>query len=233
MKSFLEHSSTPSYPLLDIELFENSDYIDIMDFDILTEKSVVSPLTPQFWGDVKGVDDKAREKHATKIYNDNIGRINDARTSFSRQLKKTSRKFKDAKVLVDVKAIDSFVEKIVTRGKQASKITDWLRSAILVKTQGDVDNLVIAIKKDFIVQEHEQKDKGGDAVYGYYGSHHFLVKVEGITAEIQIMTKKLWAYKGEAHTVYNKYRADDGSMDKEMKAIELRYSREIFGRGNS
>lgn len=220
-------------PVLDLSVFEDSQYESIENIDSILEKSATAPLNPQVWGDIKGRDDKEREERSRALYNEYLPLVVGAKAKFTRLLKKIGSKSKNSKVLVDIKAMDAFVKKVVLRGRNTSSITDWLRSAIIVRTHEDVDRTVKLIKKDFVVQEYEKKDKGLDKEYGYFGSHHFLVLVDGITCEIQVMTKKLWVYKEEAHLIYGKYREDKGEMDKKLKKLELAYSKELFSRGNS
>lgn len=110
-----------------------------------------------------------------------------------------------AKILTDIKKPLKVAEKIIERGK--SKITDVIRGAILLKTDADVEDVVKNIKRNVPIYEYEYKRKGEDKTYGYHGSHHFLIQVEGgFLAEIQVMTKRLWAFKHEAHKIYEKLR---------------------------
>ena len=110
-----------------------------------------------------------------------------------------------AKILTDIKRPEKVAEKIIERGK--SKITDVIRGAILLKTDADVEKVVKNIKRNVPIYEYEYKKKGEDKNYGYHGSHHFLIQVDvGYLAEIQVMTKRLWAFKHEAHKIYEKLR---------------------------
>lgn len=96
--------------------------------------------------------------------------------------------------------------------------------------------MVRQIKKDFVVAEHDFKSKGGDKKYGYFGSHHFLVKIGGLLAEIQVMQKRLWAYKEAAHQIYNKYRSDTDAtktISDEIRKLDIALSKELFSRGNA
>jgi ppGpp synthetase/RelA/SpoT-type nucleotidyltranferase len=130
-----------------------------------------------------------------------------------------------------IKPFKSLLEKIYDRGKKAENITDVIRCAILCREQDDVEEVVRLINRNHHVYEHEIKEKGGDKTYGYYGSHHFLIKLKhgGFLAEIQVMTNRLWAFKTPAHQIYEKYRA--GQIDAEFEKAK-RESKMIFQKGN-
>ncbi|MDX8383511.1 MAG: hypothetical protein R8M45_05480 [Ghiorsea sp.] len=209
----------------DIDLFIETDMAEISESEELTEKSRTAPLNPQIWGDA------STEDAVTSLYAKFIDQVKSSQKTLLSGLKRSSMKVKDAKVYVDVKHLDSFIDKILKRGKKASSITDWLRSAVIAPDEEGVGKIVKSIRRDFVVQEYEFKDKKNAGEYGYFGSHHFLVLVDGITAEIQVMTRKLWVYKEEAHKVYVKYRSDGKLFDK-FKKLETSYSRKTFSKGN-
>jgi ppGpp synthetase/RelA/SpoT-type nucleotidyltranferase len=154
-------------------------------------------------------------------------KLEDAKKEYNRLIKKNAPS--SAKFLIDVKSVESIISKI-KRGKEADKITDILRGAILCKTKEDVEDVVKKLKRNAHIYSHEYKAPGMDEKYGYYGSHHFIVQVgDGYLAEIQVMTKKLWAYKYEAHKIYNKYR--EGKLDQYFDS-EIKRSKELFRLGN-
>lgn len=191
------------------------------------EKSAVIPRGPQPWmapsrspEDVGNLYDQVRQKAAG------------AATKFLRMMKVATRRLADPKILVDIKSKESFVDKVVNRGKAAEKITDLLRAAILLNDEKEVNDAVAQVKKDFIVAEYEKKAKGGDQEYGYYGSHHFLVDIDGMLCEIQVMTKKLWAYKKQAHKIYGKYRSGNDANSAAAQ-LDKQLSKRLFDKGNS
>jgi len=200
----------------------------MLTFKNLLEKSRTAPLKPQKWGntgrskstDVRDVYDQAQQKAST------------LKPKFEKKLKSVTRSVRNPKILTDVKGFASFASKVGARNKKASAITDVLRGAILVQTEDDVKRVVNQIKKDMLVVEYEQKKKGGDKEFGYYGSHHFLVDMDGMASEIQVMTKRLWTYKEKGHEIYNQFRdkQSGGVDDKEKKT--KRQSKQIFSRGN-
>lgn len=231
-KSFFEQASTDELDFDYVEIDSMMHFVEHVIFPqmLLSEalSRKVQPRTLQPW-------DKEKAKNAEEVeamHKKYLSTIEDAEKEFEKRMKSSTRGVANPKILVDVKSLKSMINKIVQRGKKPGKITDWLRGAILVKDEEDVKKVSENIFKAFNrVEEYEEKERGGDKQYGYYGSKHFLVDVKGITTEIQVMTKKLWAYKGKAHRIYDKYRAA-----KDVDASELnkamRRSKQVFDRGN-
>lgn len=224
MKSFSEFSS-------DIinSIFENDErfYEDFGFKTIISEKSNIAPLKPQKWGDLENKS----KKDAGKLYYKAIRFIIKAEKEYTKKINAVTRKIHNAKGLVDIKKFDSFFDKVINRGKKASEITDLLRGAILVKDDNDLEKAVKLVKKEFTVTEYEYKSKGEDKEYGYFGSHHFLVLVSGVNAEIQVMTRRLWSYKHQAHQIYTKYRSGS-DVDDAIKQADTKLSKMIFAKGN-
>lgn len=195
---------------------------------LISEKRATAPKTRQIWGD----HEPKNSNDAGRVYQAARKLANQMKDEFLGKLKTAAKKAHQPKVLVDVKSGESFIDKVIKRGKDASKITDVLRSAILLGTEEDVKMVVDQVKKDFTVVEYEYKSKDGDKEFGYFGSHHFLVKIGEIIAEIQVMTKKLWSYKEEAHKIYNKYRSEKEASG-EFEKLDKELSKKIFQMGNS
>lgn len=153
----------------------------------------------------------------------------------SRLLKKVAPK--DSKILIDIKKEAAFVDKVINRGKDAAKITDVLRSAVLVETDSDLDKFIKNLEKHADIYEHEYKAKGEDKGFGYHGSHHFLISIDNVLIEVQAMTKRLWTFKSPAHGIYEKWRSikefDDliAKNDKKAKK-DVEKSKELFRKGN-
>lgn len=146
---------------------------------------------------------------------------------------------KEGKALVDIKQIESFKDKVLARGKNPNEITDVLRSALVMKDQDAVARAVKMMKKVFTIAEYDYKEFKGDKDFGYYGSHHFLVKLSnGLVAEVQLMTRRMWAYKHEAHKIYVDWRSKLGDFDKWDQATKKEFdaakrkSKDIFRTGN-
>lgn len=161
--------------------------------------------------------------------------IDETRGEYERGMKKLAQYAKNAKVLFSEKKPASVISKI-KRGKDLTKIHDMLRGAILVSSESDVKAIDKKIKNVFRIYEREFKDFGGDKELGYFGSYHYKVELKnGMIAEIQVMTKSLWASKSEAHKIYNQTReklATDPSYknSEEFKKLQKR-SRDLFRRG--
>lgn len=149
---------------------------------------------------------------------------------FAQMVRKETKKNRPIKVLTNIKKIDSVFDKAVERGKGVTEINDYVRGAILFKTKNEADEFV----KRFLrrnrnqVVGYEEKVRGGDTTYGYYGSHHIDINIEGIIVELQIMTRKLWDYKKEAHEIYTKNRSSGTGPD----AFDQRISKNIFSAAN-
>lgn len=159
-----------------------------------------------------------------------------AKTS-EKELESTLKKYipHNGKLIIDVKEYDSFKDKIAGRKerREANKIHDVLRSAILLPDEKTTEDVVARMKRDLNLHEYESKDFGTDETYGYYGSHHFkIVLSNGLIAEVQVMPKKLWVYKGVAHGVYNKLRSDKPIDDTDRTTL-LKKSKDLFRRGNA
>ncbi len=184
----------------------------------------------QPWGVLD--NNKVAEIAAGDVYHRAAKMASDKLSEFNRKLKLSTKKINNEKILVDVKSRNSFIEKTTKRNVQANKITDLLRAAILVHLPPHVDIVKKNIEKIFTVVRHEYKTANNTAG-GYYGAHHFLVNVgdDPIVAEIQLMTKRLWAYKNEAHKIYDKYKVED-NPDPDMKAFDDNTSKQLFRAGN-
>jgi hypothetical protein len=189
----------------------------------LDEKRVVSSKI-QPWGKAKDKSDEDVER----LYNVARGYAEKAKGDLNRLLKRSATA--NAKILIDIKSLDSFADKIVNRGHDAEKIVDVLRSAVLVASPEEVDKVTKAIEKKSAVYKIDKKSKGGDETYGYYGSVHMQLKVKGIIVEVQVMTKKLWAMKNWGHEIYNKWRSKDRDTPEFEK--DKRLSKIIFSKGN-
>lgn len=174
--------------------------------------------------DAKELDDKIQamvDKYAKPVF-----------SQFTRIIKKCATS--NAKVLTDMKTIKSIKNKI-ERGKQFGKMTDIVRGAILCSTPEDVEKVNENLRKNARLFEIEKKEKGKNE-WGYYGSNHYLIDINGVLCEIQVMTKKLWTYKELGHEIYTKNRLElaknpdlvnDPKFQKEIQRSKL-----IFSRGN-
>lgn len=218
-------------------IFETTDITDEMLGlkTIIHELSARADVFPQIWGNITADNEEEKVSQAKQIYNKAKEFAMNVKKKFLSLLKRSSQ-FPHSKVLVDIKGIGAFIDKAINRypkqGKGAADITDVLRSAVLVNTQDEVDSAVKNIKKLFTIAKHKEKKVEGDPKYGYFGSHHFYVKIENILAEIQVMTKKLWTYKEEAHKIYNKYRSIKDA-DKRIETMDTKLSKRLFQIANT
>lgn len=144
-------------------------------------------------------------------------------------LKASATGVKDAKILIGIKPLKSVISKVVERGKPATGLSDLVRSAVLFDTYEEVKHFVDQFVKKYhaYIVDKETKKAGTDKVYGYFGSFHLGVMINGLLCEIQVMTKKLWAFKDKAHQIYNRYR--DSGKPAEFDAVR---SKHIFRMGN-
>lgn len=167
-------------------------------------------------------------KEVERILNKYQTQMQTATDKFFKLMKGYTNRGK-ADFLYNTKPVTSIISKVVARGKKFTQLGDLIRGAILFDTQEELDAFV----KDFqrkergIIKDYEAKEKGGDKTYGYYGSHHFDLLIDGFVIELQAMTKKLWQFKDTAHDIYNKTR-ETGVITK----ADMELSKKIFNLGN-
>jgi len=205
------------------------DTDDVLPHRTTLVERAASTLEIQPWA--ADMPSKVDKKSASEIYDRIMKFVLAAKNEYVRLLRRAANN-KDDKILSDIKSLSSFINKTIDRGAKVGKITDVLRGAILASTQQDVDRIVKNIKKYSRVKEHRIKEFGSDKKYGYYGSHHFIVQVGEVLAEIQVMTKKLWTYKHVAHDIYTELRSGSDLSDAEVKKM-LQTSKTMFRIGNS
>jgi len=173
-----------------------------------------------------------QRKDLIRLYKSQQSLLFAVRDKLFKGLKTTTRKVRHPKILVGIKSLESFLDKVVFRKYSPNKITDVVRSAVLVNTENDINVVKKAIIRKFKVIEYEIKEDGEDKEFGYYGSHHFLVEIDSVLVEIQVMTRRLWAYKEEAHKIYDKYRSSDKIVDRSVEVADKKLSKRIFNAGN-
>lgn len=176
---------------------------------------------PQPWGLPKGNTEDA----VLAIYSVAAQKAEAARPKLERMLNRACSG--QAKVLVGIKSYASFVDKVLARGRTATTVYDVLRAAVLTDDQAQAETVVHNLKKSVRYTELEFKDKGSDPKFGYYGSYHMRVLLDGMQCEVQIMTRRLWTYKEWGHQFYNQFRSG-GNPDPAI----LRQSKAVFAMGN-
>ena len=192
----------------------------------LNERKIVKiPYTQPWMNKIEG-------KSHSEVYNVAFDMAKDAKPELNRILRAVAVG-KTPKVTINMKKHDSFVDKTFFRGKSFN-IDDVIRAAILVDNEDDLNATIKNIYKKTTVIEHDVKEKDIKDEFGYYGSHHFAIKLptSGIVVELQLMTRKLWAYKKEAHKVYKKFRTDTGDVPEDIRKKELARSRQLFNLAN-
>jgi len=132
------------------------------------------------------------------------------------------------------KTLKSLISKvIIRRRKTLQQINDLVRATIMFSDQNDMDEFVNKLKrKKDIITGYEHKSFGADQTFGYYGSHHFSILLNGIECELQVMTKKLEAHKTVAHGIYDKYREMVPQGLTPSAAKEVRRSKGLYSRAN-
>jgi len=236
------------------EIIDEENQTDMFLLDYLFDsveptfiKEDKDPLTDpaQPWGglpnDLKGKLKSSAEDVRNKaievvkaIYNRAIEFVKACYKAFNRILQLEGA---GGKILISIKSLDSFLSKTVSRGKPAEEIHDVLRGAILMGTNEEVEKVVASMRKRYRILEYDYKTPGSDKEYGYFGSHHFKMLVNGtegksMICEVQVMTRKLWAYKKVAHDIYAKWR-DAKEIDSDLKQKDMILSRQLFKLGNS
>ncbi len=137
----------------------------------------------------------------------------------------------NAIVKVAIKPVESIQDKLQRwkpHGRGMDTMFDLLRGAVLVSDGKEIQDTIHRLSRGPVVAKFEHKDEPKDAL-GYYGSYHldlYLTEFK-MVAEIQVMTKKLWAYKKEAHRIYKEQRSK-----AEVDPAAASKSRELYRLGN-
>jgi len=215
-------------PIAEIKLKTYTSFL--MERDVLSIKSV-----KQF--DKIMQNNRATEEDKKKSLSKAYGEIEKELISIKDKYKKFLNKLiskKDktkTKVLIGIKSLDSVVSKSMKRGKPLSELKDLVRAALLFESNEQAKEAYDKIVRKYssMIVRKEEKKKGSDPVFGYFGSYHIIFKFEGLSVELQIMSKKLWNYKDTAHDFYNKYR--DQKKPSPSK-FDAHMSKLVFSKGN-
>lgn len=176
------------------------------------------------------IDDSEAAKKIKKIMDGYERKIETVKKDFEKLIRSEIRKFPKVKFLSATKPLSSIEDKVIKRKKPLSELNDLVRGAVLFETKEDADDFIkrFVRKNKSKVAELETKERGSDTTYGYYGAYHLLLDVGGILVELQVMTKKLWNYKKNAHDIYTRSRSKPGGPDK----FDRHMSKLIFSKGN-
>lgn len=172
------------------------------------------------------------------VYDELQPRFEQIKGEFEKTIKsalpKAIKSGQGTKFLTQVKSLASFKNKVIDRGKPIYNVGDIVRGALLLPTQADVDEVVRELKRKLgnKVVGYEVKEKGSDPNYGYYGSHHFDIMIDGLVTELQVMTNKLWNYKDAAHQIYNDNRVKVAKGEK-VPIGDRNTSKRLFSIGNT
>lgn len=221
-----------------LEILAENGLLENLDDSLIRKLSKkIKPAKKTFWADekIKDFTGKNDKEKVVALYKKYEPIIEDRLKKYESGLKTALKGVQNAKIMVDVKKLRAFVNKTVDRGKDPSKMNDWLRGSILVNDEKDIGIVSKNIFKAFkSVSEFDPKERGDDKQFGYYGSVHFSVDVDGVNTEIQLMTKKLYSAKKVAGGQYDDFRSASDAIkgSKETQKL-LRHGKRAFDKGNS
>lgn len=249
MKTFLEHLEEKAFEWCDVEHMD--DILEHLFLEVLAENDLLENLDASLirnlskkvrssgdapWAKekIKDFEGKNDPEKITALYQKYTPLIKDRLKKYQSGLKSALRGVRNAKILVDVKTLKSFLNKTIDRGRDPSTVNDWLRGSILVDDEKDIGTVSKNMFKAFdSVSEFEPKQRGDDKQFGYYGSVHFTVDVGGVDTEVQVMTKKLFNTKNVAHAQYDDFRsASDEVKNSAETKKKLRQGKRLFDKGN-
>lgn len=171
------------------------------------------------------------------VYNELLPKFESIKSQFERLIKSAIPNYvksgRGIKFLSALKPMNSLKNKVLERGKGVSNIGDIVRGALLLPSEEAVNDCVNSLKKRLgsMIVGYEFKSRGSDPTFGYYGSHHFDIQIDGLVTELQVMTTKLWNYKGAAHDIYNSNRTKI-SRGGSVSRRDSYDSKKIFSLGN-
>lgn len=175
--------------------------------------------------------EKAKE-YISKIYDNYIEQFKKIEDKFAKVIKSKLPPNIRSKVtfLHQTKSLSSILDKVLERNKSIFRIADLIRGALLFPDAESAQKWVDDFRKKnpSMISDYEFKSKGSDKAFGYYGSHHMDLNIDGMDVELQIMPKKLWTYKEPAHHIYNRWRSTTGVPDPEDKQRSFNF----FFKGN-
>lgn len=184
----------------------------------------------QFSKTYKSMDRDAAEEKLGSIYDNYSETFDKIASQFVLIISKAidKKKYPYAEFKWNRKSLSSIIDKVLNRGKDIIKIPDIVRGALLFDRIEEVEEWVKRFRRTHgdIITKYEEKGKGSDPVYGYYGTHHLDLNIDGLTVELQVATKKLWHYKNPAHALYQKTRSS-GVSDQDRHL-----SKQLFWKGN-
>lgn len=221
MKSFKEFIETDFNELFDFLSEE---------FETLSEAEISVPTVKQPWPDFETKDANKEYSHEEfkKYFNKHIKpKVDKIQKPFHKILH--SVKTNGAEVKAARKSLDSLHGKVIKRNRPASEIHDVIRGAILTKDKEHAEKVMNKLKDSGKVIKHEYKNhEEGGKESGYGGTHHAVIDVGGVQAEIQVMPKKIFKAKEEAHKIYKKYRSMKNPESHPDYQRDMEKSKSIF-----
>lgn len=172
---------------------------------------------------------KAKELMKTVYAQEILPIATDVLNEFGKILNNTLKSSKFRKmaekptVYKQIKSLESLADKVIERNKPLNQIGDIVRGAILFNDASVAQDFVNDIRRKHsgLVIDYEFKEMGKDKEFGYYGSHHLDLLIKGMTVELQVTTKKLWAYKEQAHKIYDELRSAKSAVSRQDRYEKL------------
>lgn len=190
------------------------------------------PLVQKYQKEARGKDAVSKRSLLTTVYQKLFPIFNEIRGKLGSILKAVIAEIKldyMPVIKLSIKSLNSVYSKVIERGKPLGQLSDFVRSAVLFKSKDDMNKFFKMFMRMYRprVTDKEKKVQSGDKKYGYYGTYHLGLLVDGLSTEIQLSTEKLWAIKRISHKIYQKTR-DNGNVS-DFAQIKSRF---LFRNGN-
>lgn len=181
---------------------------------------------------IQGRGDKSQVMdNLNKLYMEYLPKLETVQKKLDVLMRGVYKGYKNVKYKSAIKPFNSVVDKALNRKKGFSQLNDLVRCAVLFESSEAADDFIKTFTRKYksLIVGYESKEKGADQTYGYYGSHHLDIEIDGIICEVQVMSKKMWNYKKAAHAIYTANRSKDGGPSKE----DMYLSKKIFSMANA
>lgn len=210
--------------------FLEEQSIDLLDEGATSPALANNKMIARASSAIPSMDKKDAEQTLRAVYDAEILTIaNEVMGEFENMVKSTLRAAKYRRLqrqptfLRQIKTPSSLVDKVVDRKRPLLQIADIVRGALIFDDESVLQDFVSDIRRKFssVIDDYEFKEMGKDKEFGYYGSHHFDLMIGGMLVELQITTKKLWAYKAAAHKIYTDLRSEKSARERQDKYDNL------------
>lgn len=182
---------------------------------------------------IKGGDRDRAVDMLTDVYNKLLPQLVAAEAELKKTLETAARanKLQNFSIATRIKPLKSTINKVIDRKKKLSALGDLVAGSIYAREEDAPKKLYDHIRRKMKVVDFEAKEKGGDKVFGYYGTYHLGIELpSGVIGEIQLMTKKMSVYKDAAHAIYSANRA---KAPGDVAKGDLQQSKKFFHIANS